>query len=87
MTVRPRVASDAAGQVRRPVGFIGVRRPGGIDVQCGGQGVARLEGAAVLASLARRVERIEVAGEPKHLFNNTVRGLASLPVILVPAKD
>jgi cytochrome P450 len=56
-------------------------------VQCGGQGVARLEGAAVLASLARRVERIEVAGEPKHLFNNTVRGLASLPVILVPAKD
>lgn len=54
---------------------------------CGGQGVARLEGAAVLASLARRVERIEVVGEPKRHSNNTVRGLASLPVTLVGAKD
>jgi cytochrome P450 len=54
---------------------------------CAGQGVARLEGAAVLASLARRVERIEPAGEPARHFNNTVRGLASLPVTLVGVED
>jgi hypothetical protein len=33
------------------------------------------------------VERIEPAGEPARHFNNTVRGLASLPVTLVGVED
>ena len=47
---------------------------------CVGQMVARLEGEVVLAALARRAERIELAGEPVRRLNNTLRGLASLPL-------
>ena len=47
---------------------------------CVGQAVARLEGELVLTALARRVETIEIVGEPKRRYNNTLRGLASLPV-------
>jgi cytochrome P450 len=47
---------------------------------CVGQAVARLEGELVLTALAKRVEAIEIVGEPKRRFNNTLRGLASLPV-------
>jgi cytochrome P450 len=52
---------------------------------CVGQILARLEGEAVLAALARRVVRIEPAGAPVRRYNNTLRGLKSLPVRLVPA--
>jgi cytochrome P450 len=51
---------------------------------CVGQVVARLEGELVLAALARRVERIEIVGQPERRFNNTLRGLKSLPVRIVP---
>jgi cytochrome P450 len=47
---------------------------------CVGQMVARLEGEVVLTALARRVERIELAGEPVRRLNNTLRGLSSLPL-------
>ena len=47
---------------------------------CVGQMVARLEGEVVLAALARRAERIELAGAPVRRLNNTLRGLASLPL-------
>jgi cytochrome P450 len=47
---------------------------------CVGQTVARLEGEIVLTALARRVDSIELAGEPRLLLNNTLRGWASLPV-------
>jgi cytochrome P450 len=47
---------------------------------CVGQLVARLEGELVLLALARRVERLELASEPKRRLNNTLRGLASLPL-------
>jgi len=46
---------------------------------CAGQGLARLEGHAVLTALARRVERFE-AEEPERKLNNVNRGLASLRV-------
>jgi cytochrome P450 len=52
---------------------------------CVGQVLARLEGEAVLAALARRVARIEVTGTPVRRYNNTLRGLKSLPVRLHPA--
>jgi cytochrome P450 len=51
---------------------------------CAGQGLARLEGRAILAALARRAKSIEV-GEPVREYNNVIRGLKSLPTVLTPA--
>ncbi len=52
---------------------------------CVGQLVARLEGEVVLSALARKVARIEIAGPVKRRYNNTLRGLESLPIKLTPA--
>jgi len=52
---------------------------------CVGQLVARLEGEFVLAALARKVAGIEITGPVKRRYNNTLRGLESLPVTLMPA--
>lgn len=52
---------------------------------CVGQAVARLEGEVVLTALARRVKRIEVAGNHTRRLNNTLRALETLPLRLVPA--
>jgi cytochrome P450 len=54
---------------------------------CVGQTVARLEGEIVLTALAKRVESIELSGEPRLLLNNTLRGWASLPVSVRPASN
>jgi cytochrome P450 len=47
---------------------------------CVGAVLARLEGELVLGALARKVGSIEIAGEPRRRYNNTLRGMASLPV-------
>jgi cytochrome P450 len=47
---------------------------------CVGKPVARIEGEAVLGTLARKVGRIELDGEPQRHLNNTVRSFESLPV-------
>ena len=47
---------------------------------CVGMALARLEGECVLTALARRAARLELAGTPRRRFNNTLRGLASLPL-------
>jgi len=52
---------------------------------CVGAVLARLEGEVVLGALARKVASIEIAGEPKRRYNNTLRGMSSLPVRLTPA--
>ncbi|MFI6350983.1 cytochrome P450 [Streptomyces sp. NPDC050560] len=52
---------------------------------CVGQMVARLEGEAVLGALASRVARWHLDGEPEVRLNNTLRGLARLPVRVEPA--
>ena len=52
---------------------------------CVGQPVARLEGEAVLTALARKVGAITMSDEPKRRYNNTLRGLESLPVTFTPA--
>jgi hypothetical protein len=49
---------------------------------CVGRMVARLEGELLLGALARRVTAIELDGEPERMLNNTLRGLARLPVRL-----
>jgi hypothetical protein len=62
---------------RKVLGHVGFGA--GIHV-CVGQLLARLEGEVVLQALARQVSRIELAGEPERRFNNTLRGLKSLPL-------
>src|SRR5215475_14415201 len=51
---------------------------------CVGAAFARLEGEALLRALARQVETLELAGEPRRRLNNTLSGFASLPVSLRP---
>ena len=51
---------------------------------CVGQLVARLEGEVVLAALARKVAGLEITGPVKRRYNNTLRGLESLPVTIKP---
>lgn len=78
-------------QWREPDRFDITRRPAGHMAfgsgihGCVGQVVARLEGELILAGLAKRVKRLEIAGEPRRRLNNTLRALGSLPLQLVPA--
>ncbi len=55
--------------------------------RCVGLTVARLEGELLLTALAKRVARIELAGEPKRKLNNTMRAWSSLPVTVSRAPD
>jgi cytochrome P450 len=52
---------------------------------CVGQAVARLESEAIFAALAKRVASFEMTGEPQQRLNNTLRGLDTLPLRIVPA--
>jgi 4-methoxybenzoate monooxygenase (O-demethylating) len=52
---------------------------------CVGQVLARLEGEVVLAALARKAASIEIAGPAHRRYNNTLRALASLPIVLSPS--
>jgi cytochrome P450 len=51
---------------------------------CAGQGLARLEGHAVLAAFAKRIERFDITGEPTRKLNNSTRALSSLPTTVCP---
>ncbi|GAB2898259.1 cytochrome P450 [Streptomyces mayteni] len=48
---------------------------------CVGQGLARLEGHALLTALAEKVEAIEV-GQPEYRVHNTIRAITTLPATL-----
>ncbi len=52
---------------------------------CVGQAVARLETEAVLTALVKRVASFELTAEPTRRLNNTLRGLDTLPLRVVPA--
>ena len=67
---------------RRTSGHVGYGS--GIHM-CVGQLVARLEGEVMMAALARKVAAIEITGPVKRRYNNTLRGLESLPVTMIPA--
>ncbi|MGJ4906235.1 cytochrome P450 [Bradyrhizobium sp. HKCCYLS2058] len=73
---------DAYDVTRKVSGHVGFGS--GIHM-CVGQLVARLEGEAVLTALARKVGSITMSGQPKRRYNNTLRGLESLPVTFTPA--
>ena len=49
--------------------------------------LTRLEADVLIGALARRVEAIELDGAPELKLNNTLRGLASLPVRVHPATE
>ncbi len=51
---------------------------------CAGQGLARAETEAMLRSLLRHVERIELDGTPQLVRNNVIRRFDTLPLRLVP---
>ncbi len=50
---------------------------------CAGQGLARLETAAMLRALAERVERIELTGSPVWAVNNIIRRHERLPIRMI----
>jgi 4-methoxybenzoate monooxygenase (O-demethylating) len=73
---------DAFDISRRATGHIGF----GFGIHaCVGMALARLEGEAILTALARHARALELAGEPRRMLNNTLRGLESLPLRLVPS--
>ena len=57
---------------------------GGGPHLCLGQWMARLEVRTFLAALAERVDRIELAGEPRRVRSNFINGLKQLPIVLHP---
>jgi 4-methoxybenzoate monooxygenase (O-demethylating) len=47
--------------------------------------VARLESEAIFGALVKRVVSFEMTGKPERRLNNTLRGLDTLPLRIVPA--
>ena len=73
---------DSYDITRRTSGHVGYGS--GIHM-CVGQLLARVEGEVMMAALARKVGSIEITGPVKRRYNNTLRGLESLPVKILPA--
>ena len=74
--------ADSYDITRRTSGHVGYGS--GIHM-CVGQLVARVEGEVMMAAIARKVGSIEITGPVKRRYNNTLRGLESLPVTILPA--
>src|SRR3712207_1104520 len=74
---------DEYDMTRRTSGHVGFGN--GVHM-CVGQLLARLEGEVLLSAMARRVASIEISGPVRRRYNNTLRGLASLPVTVQPAR-
>ena len=70
---------DRYDLTRKVTGHIGL----GFGIHaCVGQALARMEGETLFATLARRVERIELAGEPDAAVNMAAHGHEHLPLRL-----
>ena len=67
---------------RRAAGHVGFGS--GIHA-CVGAALGRLEGELLLAALARQVASLELAGPVRPYLNNTIKGLAGLPVRVTAA--
>jgi 4-methoxybenzoate monooxygenase (O-demethylating) len=74
--------ADRYDITRRTSGHVGYGS--GIHM-CVGQLVARLEGEVMMAAIARKVASIEITGPVKRRYNNTLRGLDSLPITISAA--
>ena len=74
-----RLAFDIRNEAGRHVGF------GNGAHACAGQGLARLETTAMLKALVERVDRIEIAADPRWAINNIIHRHARLPVRLIAA--
>ena len=72
---------DSYDVTRRTSGHVGFGS--GIHM-CVGQLLARVEGEVMLAAIARKVATIEITGPVKRRYNNTLRGLESLPITISP---
>lgn len=70
---------DISRDAGRQIGF------GNGTHACAGQGLARMETAAILRALLERVERIEVTGQPVWAVNNIIHRHGRLPIKLVAA--
>jgi cytochrome P450 len=57
---------------------------GGGPHLCLGQWMARLEVRSFLQALVERVDRVELAGEPRRVRSNFINGLKALPLEFVP---
>lgn len=62
---------------RRTAGHLGY---GAGPHVCAGMAIARMEGEAILRALAERIETWQLDGPAEPRLNNSLRGLASLPV-------
>lgn len=51
---------------------------------CVGQMMARMEATCLLSALARRVDTIELIGEPERFYSNWLRGFEDLPMRVTP---
>lgn len=54
---------------------------------CVGQMLARLEGEVMVAALAHRAASLEIGGPIVRRYNNTLRGLESLPIGVTPVRQ
>ena len=70
---------DSYDVTRRTSGHVGYGS--GIHM-CVGQLVARLEGETMMAGLVQEAATIEISGPVKRRYNNTLRGLETLPVTI-----
>ncbi|MCB0990885.1 MAG: cytochrome P450, partial [Acidimicrobiales bacterium] len=52
---------------------------------CLGAHLARLQVRSLLLALAPRVQRIELTGEPEHVWSSFINGIKRLPLRLVTA--
>jgi cytochrome P450 len=66
---------------RRPTGHLAFGR--GVHT-CAGLAIARMQADALLGTIAEKVRSIELIGEAHYTPNNTILGLDSLPLRLLP---
>jgi hypothetical protein len=70
---------DTFDITRRTSGHVGF---GSWVHMCVGQLLARLEGEVLLTAMARSVASIDIVGPTRRAYNNTLRGLAELPIAI-----
>jgi cytochrome P450 len=75
-------APDRYDITRKVIGHVGFGA--GIHA-CVGQLLSKLEADVLLTAFVARVKDLRIASEPERRFNNTLRGLATLPIEITPA--